>query len=94
MSMRYLPRVVTVIWDSEARVLVAESDDIPGLITEAENRDELLKKLTVMVPELLELNPDPRDPTGGFYDLKEPIDLIIRFEEHLTIPRSASGSPT
>jgi hypothetical protein len=87
--MRNPPRIVTVIWDSEARVLVAESDDIPGLITEAENRDELLKKLTAMVPELLELNPDPRDSTGGFYDLKEPIELLIRFEEHLIIPAAA-----
>jgi Domain of unknown function (DUF1902) len=67
--MRNRPRIVTVTWDNEARVLVAESDDIPGLITEAENRDELLKKLTMMVPELLQLNPAPRDPTGGFYDL-------------------------
>lgn len=37
--MRNRPRIVKVTWDSEARVLVAESDDIPGLITEAENRD-------------------------------------------------------
>lgn len=87
--MRNRARIVTVIWDSEARVLVAESDDIPGLITEAENRDELLKKLTMMVPELLQLNPDPRDPTGGFYDLNQAIDLLIRFEEHLTIPAAA-----
>jgi hypothetical protein len=87
--MRNRPRIVTVTWDSEARVLVAESDDIPGLITEAENRDELLKKLTMMVPELLQLNPNPRDPTGGFYDLNQPIDLLIRFEEHLTIPAAA-----
>lgn len=87
--MRNPPRIVTVIWDSEARVLVAESDDIPGLITEAENRDELVKKLTAMVKELLQLNPDPRDPSGGFYDLKEPIELLIRFEEHLIIPATA-----
>jgi hypothetical protein len=87
--MRNRPHIVTVTWDSEARVLVAESDDIPGLITEAENRDELLKKLTMMVPELLQLNPNPRDPTGGFYDLNQPIDLLIRFEEHLTIPAAA-----
>ena len=87
--MRSQPRLVTVTWDSEARVLVAESDDIPGLITEAESREELLKKLTVMVPELLQLNPDPRDPAKGFYDFREPIHLLIRFEEYLTIPAAA-----
>jgi len=44
---------VNVIWDDEAKVWVAESDDIPGLITEAETQTELENKLRVMVPELL-----------------------------------------
>jgi predicted RNase H-like HicB family nuclease len=44
---------VKVIWDNEAEVWVAESDDIPGLITEAETQAELESKLRIMVPELL-----------------------------------------
>ncbi|WP_207456508.1 DUF1902 domain-containing protein [Azospirillum sp. SYSU D00513] len=43
-------------WDSEASVWVAVSDDVPGLVTEAETPDELERKLGVMIPELLELN--------------------------------------
>ncbi len=43
-------------WDAEASVWVATSDDVPGLITEAETCDALVKKLQVMIPELLEAN--------------------------------------
>lgn len=43
-------------WDNEAKVWVAESDDVPGLITEAESSEALLKKLGILIPELLEAN--------------------------------------
>lgn len=48
--------VVTANWDEEAAVWVAESDDVPGLATEAETREELISKLRVMIPELLQAN--------------------------------------
>ena len=47
---------VTALWDDEAGVWVAESDDIPGLVTEAATVERLVEKLQVMIPELLELN--------------------------------------
>ena len=47
---------VRAFWDDEAKVWVATSDDVPGLATEAGSMDDLLRKLRVMVPELLELN--------------------------------------
>jgi predicted RNase H-like HicB family nuclease len=43
-------------WDAEAKVWVATSDDLPGLVTEAETVEALQKKLAIMVPELLEAN--------------------------------------
>ena len=43
-------------WDDEARVWVASSDDVPGLATEAETTEELIEKLKVMIPELLDEN--------------------------------------
>ncbi|MGC8905503.1 DUF1902 domain-containing protein [Thermus sp.] len=43
-------------WDEGAGVWVAESEDVPGLATEAPTLEELLAKLAVMVPELLEEN--------------------------------------
>ena len=52
------PKQITVNaeWDPEAKVWVATSDDVPGLITEAETVEALAEKLSVMVPELLEAN--------------------------------------
>lgn len=44
---------ITAKWDPEALVWVAESDDVPGLVTEAEDIDHLEAKLKIMAPELL-----------------------------------------
>jgi predicted RNase H-like HicB family nuclease len=41
-------------WDPDANVWVATSDDLPGLVTEAETVESLQQKLAVMVPDLLE----------------------------------------
>ena len=43
-------------WDDEARVWVATSDDVPGLVTEAATLEALSQKLEILVPELLDLN--------------------------------------
>jgi hypothetical protein len=48
--------VVKALWDAEAGVWVATSDNIPGLVTESKTFEALLKKLRTLVPELLELN--------------------------------------
>jgi len=50
------PYFVRAEWDAEAAVWVATSDDVPGLITEAETIEALDAKLKSMVPELLEAN--------------------------------------
>jgi predicted RNase H-like HicB family nuclease len=47
---------VTAFKDLEADVWVAESDDVPGLITEADTLEELVPKLRVLIPELLSAN--------------------------------------
>ena len=48
--------VVTATWDDEAKVWVAESDDVPGLVNEGPTLEALQAKIRVLVPELLELN--------------------------------------
>jgi predicted RNase H-like HicB family nuclease len=53
------PIVVNAIWDPEARVWVAESDDVPGLATGADTLEELIEKLKVAIPELLAENGIP-----------------------------------
>ena len=48
--------VVTARWDPDAKVWVATSNNIPGLAIEAPAIDELIDKLQIVVPELLEAN--------------------------------------
>jgi predicted RNase H-like HicB family nuclease len=67
--------VVRAFWDGEAGIWVAESDDVPGLATGAATLDELVSKLAVMIPELLELD-------RRITDAKPP-----RFEVHATKDR-------
>jgi predicted RNase H-like HicB family nuclease len=43
-------------WDSEAGVWFVAHSDVPGLATEAATIDQLIEKLKIMVPEMLELN--------------------------------------
>jgi predicted RNase H-like HicB family nuclease len=54
--MGLLEITVNAEWDTEGNVWVATSEDVPGLITEADTLEDLQKKLTVMIPELLQAN--------------------------------------
>ena len=51
--MRNAAIIVHAKWDDEAEVWVAESSDLPGLVTEAETLPELQAKLENMIPDLL-----------------------------------------
>ena len=54
-------------WDSDAGVWVAESEDVPGLVAEAESPNGLAKKLRILIPELLELNGVPSGRDARFH---------------------------
>jgi predicted RNase H-like HicB family nuclease len=63
--------LVRADWDPEANLWVADSDDVPGLATEAETVERLIAKLEIMIPELLELN--------GWPDQEEvPFEILMR----------------
>lgn len=47
---------VTAFYDDEVGVWVAESEDVPGLITEAPTMERLIERLQVLIPELMMLN--------------------------------------
>jgi hypothetical protein len=51
-----LRAVIRVLWDGDASVWVATSDDVPGLVVEASTYDEVVSQVRVLAPELLELN--------------------------------------
>jgi predicted RNase H-like HicB family nuclease len=65
--------VAEALWDDEASVWVATSEDIPGLVTEAETLDELRSKLADIVPALLAEN----DPSA-LRDWPVPIEIVAR----------------
>ena len=67
---------VNAEWDAEAKVWVATSDDVPGLITEAETVEALAEKLSAMIPELLEAN----GALAGDAIREVPINLIAHRE--------------
>ena len=48
--------IIHLVWDSEANVWIATSDDIPGLVMESGSFDALLERVRFAVPELLTLN--------------------------------------
>ena len=48
--------IVRTVWDAEVNVWVATSEDVPGLATEASSLNELINKLKVMIPELMDEN--------------------------------------
>ena len=64
-----LNRVYEILaqWDSEAGVWVAESEDVPGLVAEADSPNLLSQKLKILIPELLELNGVRSDGTARFH---------------------------
>ena len=67
------PLVVRATWDDAAKVWVATSDDVPGLATEAKTCDALVKKLMVIIPELLEANGMAPDSVS-----EVPVELVSK----------------
>lgn len=47
---------VQLVWDDEAEVWMATSDDIPGLILEDDSADKLIQRVMLAAPEIIELN--------------------------------------
>ena len=63
------PFYVRAEWDEEAEVWVASSDDVPGLATEADSMDALVKKLRSLIPELLQLNGTPYGASSASFEV-------------------------
>ena len=45
---------IAFFWDEEANVWIATSEDVYGLILEDESLDNLMKRVFIAVPDLLE----------------------------------------
>ena len=59
-----------IVFDPDAKVYIATSKDIPGLVVEAETVEGVLKEADCCIPELLKLNKHllkkPRKIPGKF----------------------------
>ena len=69
--------VVRAVWDGEAGVWVASSEDIAGLAVEAETIEALQRKIPPVIEDLIEMD-------GLEFDLRE-IPVEIRSEAYLTV---------
>ena len=74
-----LSYVVRATWDDEAKVWVAVSDDVPGLVAEAPSMEKLIKKLRVLIPEMLEANGVSTPPVTKY-------DLWRQCQEQVGLP--------
>lgn len=75
---------INALWDEEASVWTAWSDDIPGLVTEADTMEALNANIRILIPELCELNHLTLavDESGDV-----PIEIVAR--RHETVSLSA-----
>lgn len=67
-------------WDEDAAVWVAASDDVPGLVAEADTFKTLLIKLHSLIPELLEANGCSHADEVPFEILSRRFDIAHRRE--------------
>jgi len=75
--------LIRAFWDDEAKVWVAASDDMEGLMAEAATIEKLRDKLLVMISELLELD-------NVESDLPEiPVHIMAEMSARVRNPRAA-----
>jgi hypothetical protein len=60
-------------WDGEAAVWIATSEDVPGLVVEADSWPAMIEEVRLVLPDLLELSGQ-----AG-----EELSLTFKAEEHL-----------
>jgi Domain of unknown function (DUF1902) len=53
-----MSRLITIDarWDAEASVWIATSDDVPGLVVEADTWPTMIEEVRLVLPDLLELS--------------------------------------
>lgn len=69
--------LVRATWDDEVKVWVAESPDLPGLVTEASSLDDLDKKLPGLVLDLV-----ADDDNDSEIDI--PIEVVASYSKRVT----------
>ena len=74
--------VVDVIWDDEAGVYVATSEDVYGFATEAPTLDKLKDRVLAILPELIEANGFVAEGVPGDVN----VCIMSKFSERIELP--------
>jgi Domain of unknown function (DUF1902) len=62
-------------WDEEANVWIATSDDVAGLVVEADTWAAMIEEVRLVLPELLELSGAGNDKISLTFRAEERLDL-------------------
>jgi hypothetical protein len=62
-------------WDIEASVWLATSDDVPGLVVEAETWPAMINEVQLVLPELLEVSGHGGDKLSVTFKAEQHLDL-------------------
>ncbi|HMK80616.1 MAG TPA: DUF1902 domain-containing protein [Xanthobacteraceae bacterium] len=62
-------------WDDEASVWLATSEDVPGLVVEADTWATMINEVQLVLPELLELAGQSHDKLSLTFKAEEHLDL-------------------
>ena len=73
--------IVQAKYDSEASVWVATSEDIPGLVTEADTMENLMKKLDCVIPDILEASGELEDASNVPFELVARASAIAHYRK-------------
>jgi hypothetical protein len=65
-------------WDREASVWLATSEDVPGLVVEADTWPAMIDEVQLVLPDLLEVSGEKSDK----------LSLTFKAEEHLDLARA------
>jgi hypothetical protein len=67
--------LVRAQWDGDAGVWLATSEDVPGLVVEAETWPAMIEEVRLVLPELLSLADQHQDGLSVTFKAEEHLDL-------------------
>jgi hypothetical protein len=67
--------MVKARWDDEAKVWLATSDDVPGLVVEADTWAGMINEAQLVLPELLDVSGRGSDKLSVTFKAEEHLDL-------------------
>jgi len=69
--------IIKACWDSEASVWIATSDDVHGLVVEADTWPAMIREVRLILPDLLELLGYTAEPLSLTFIAEEHLDLAL-----------------